>query len=157
MSSPSNTRKPKVLLDSSALFAAVYSKIGAARVILRLGEAGLLDLLASPQILAETESALQRKAPESLGYSALLLDRARCTMVNNPSYEEVEALLHIISYPPDTTVLAAAVSARADYLVTLDRQHFLNNLTLMATSLLPVGTPGDFLAWFRSELATWQP
>jgi predicted nucleic acid-binding protein len=151
VSLPSNIQKPRVFLDASTLFAAVFSATGAARMILRLAESGVIELVASSQVIAEVEGALRRKAPEVLGHLALLLDRARCQVAINPTLEQVKAWQSIISYLPDAAVLAAAVATRANYLVTLDRQHFLHNSLLMANPPLPIGTPGDFLAWFRES------
>jgi len=155
VSLPNNIQKPKVFLDASALFAAVFSDSGAARLILRLAEEGIIEMLVSSQIVAETEGALRRKAPEVLGYFALLLDRARCRVVANPTLEQITIWRSVISYLPDAAVLAAALSASVDYLVTLDRQHFLRNSLLMARPPLPIGTPGDFLAWLRDRLDAW--
>ncbi|MFN3762764.1 MAG: hypothetical protein ACK4WK_06130 [Anaerolineae bacterium] len=36
-----------------------------------------------------------------------------------------------------------------DYLVTLDRRHFLDDPEVSRRSGLRIGTPGDFLTWFR--------
>ncbi len=50
-------------------------------------------------------------------------------------------------------ILAAAIAAPADYFVTLDRQRFLDNAKMRQAVPFVVGTPGDFLAWFRNRLA----
>ena len=155
MSLPNNIPKPRVFLDASALFAAVFSSTGGARMILRLAEGDAVELVISSHILAEVEGALRRKAPDALGYLALLLDRAHCQTITNPSWEQIDEWKSVISYLPDTSVLAAAVAAGVDYLVTLDRKHFLENPCLMSSPPLPVGTPGDFLEWLRRELDRW--
>jgi hypothetical protein len=49
-------------------------------------------------------------------------------------------------------VLAAAQSSGADYFVTLDRVHFLDNPALKSVVSFPIGRPGDFLAWYRDNL-----
>ena len=147
-----NIRKPRVFFDSSALFAAIFSAAGGARMILRLAESEAVELVVSSQVLAEVEGALRRKAPEMLGHLAQLFDRAHCRVIANPSLEQVKAWQPVISYLPDAAVLAAALAARADYLVTLDRQHFLENPHLMTSPPLPLGTPGDFLSWLRDRL-----
>jgi len=156
VSLPNSTRKPKVFLDASALFAAVFSAQGAARLILKLAESDIVELVVSSQVVAEAEGALRRKAPEVLGHMALLLDRARCQVVNNPTLEQVKACQSVVSCLPDAAVLATAVETCADYLVTLDRQHFLENPLLMASPPLPIGTPGDLLVWFRDKVDRWQ-
>jgi predicted nucleic acid-binding protein len=66
----------KVFLDTSALFSAVHSETGGARLILKLGEAGAVELWTGPWVLREAEAVLERKSPSSKPYFALLLDRS---------------------------------------------------------------------------------
>jgi predicted nucleic acid-binding protein len=151
---PNDTQKPKIFLDASALFAAVYSRTGGARMLLRLAEGDAVQLFVSSQVLSETEGALRRKAPDTLGRLALLLDRAHCQAVPDPAWEQVSVWRAIVQYLPDAAVLAAAIAAQAEYLVTLDRQHLIDNPQLMASPPLPIGTPGDCLEWLRSGLSS---
>ena len=51
------------------------------------------------------------------------------------------------NFSGDGRVLADAWQARADFFITLDRQHFLDNEHLRAALPFPLGTPGDFLLW----------
>ncbi|NUM45698.1 MAG: hypothetical protein HUU38_13425, partial [Anaerolineales bacterium] len=67
----------KVFLDTSAVFAGMWSSTGGAHLILSLGEAGTLDIWVSPQVLSELETVLRMKAPGLLGEMALLLDRVQ--------------------------------------------------------------------------------
>jgi predicted nucleic acid-binding protein len=73
--------KVRVFLDTSALFAGVWSALGGARMILKLGEAGVIQLLISPHVLTEVEGALRRKAPEILDLLRLLLSRSQVEIV----------------------------------------------------------------------------
>jgi predicted nucleic acid-binding protein len=57
-----------VFLDTRALFAGIWSSTGGSRMILKLGEAEAIQLLASAQVLQEIENALREKAPGTLGY-----------------------------------------------------------------------------------------
>ena len=150
--STSSTRKPRVFLDSSALFSGVFSSRGAARLILRLGESGVVELLVSSQVVAETERALRRKAARVLGHLAIVLDASGCRVVPNPALEVVREWESLIPHLPDASLLAAAVAAGADYFVTLDRQHFLENALLMSHPPLRIGTAGDLVDWLRSRL-----
>lgn len=122
-------------------------------MILKLGEAGAIRLLVSPQVLDEIESALRRKAPDMLGLLALLLDRSGVEVVSSPIPEAVQDSQALTGHPGDAQVLAAAWAAGVDYFVTLDRKHFLDNLALRDAVPFPVGTPGDFLAWYQGQLA----
>jgi predicted nucleic acid-binding protein len=144
--------KVSVFLDTSALFAGIWSATGGGRMILKLGEAGAIQLLVSPQVLDEIEGALRRKAPDMLGLLALLLDRSCVEVVPSPMPETVQDSQVLTGHPGDAQVLAAAWATGADYLVTLDRKHFLDNPALRDTVPFPVGTPGDFLAWYRRQL-----
>ena len=53
----------------------------------------------------------------------------------------------------DARVLAEAWTCGMDYFVTLDKAHFLDNPGLVPEALpFQLGTPGDFLAWYRDRL-----
>lgn len=146
----------QVFLDTSALFAAVLSATGGARQLLKLGEAGVVALWVGSTVLAELDAVLARKSPGSRGALALLLDRARVRIGPVPALEMQTRARALMAYPPDADVATAAVVAEAlaagvDYLVSLDRQHLVNNLQLAALPFL-TGTPGDCLAWLRARL-----
>ena len=140
---------PRVFLDTSALFAGIQSARGGDRLILKLGEAGAVDLLVSPQVLDEAEGALRRKARQTLGVLALLLDRSGAKVIASSTAEALEESRSLTGHLADAHVMAAAWAARIDCSVSLDRAHFLDNHKLKGAVLFPVGTPGDFLAWYR--------
>jgi len=140
---------PDVFLDTSALFAGIWSEAGGARMLLKLGEARAVRLSVSPQVLKEIEGVLRRKSPRSLGTLALLLDRSRITVVHADREEQLSLCKSLVDYTADAIVLAAAWTAGVDYFVTLDRKDFLNNQPLQDAAPFPVGTPGDCLGWYR--------
>ena len=144
----------RVFLDTSVLFAGIWSAEGGARMILKLGEARAVRVLVSSHVLQEAENVLRRKAPDLIGLLALLLDRSGAETVAAPLPDFVQECLALTSYPADALVLAAAKMTAADYFVTLDREHFLNNDALKRAMPFPVGTPGDFLAWYRGRITT---
>ncbi|MFN8473614.1 MAG: PIN domain-containing protein [Anaerolineae bacterium] len=140
-------------MDTSALFAGIWSAEGGARMLLRLGEAGVVQLLVSGQVLQEIESVVRRKAAAHLGALALLLDTARIEVVPPASSEVVEQCQSLTRYEADAVVLAAAWCDAVDFFVTLDRRHFLENDALRTAAPFPVGTPGDALAWIAQKFA----
>ena len=143
---------PRVFLDTSVLFAAICSETGGARLILKLGEAGAVSLWVGPWVLREAEAVLTRKSPRSNPYVALLLDRAGVQVGEEATTEATEQALSAVDYAPDAQVLAEALVIGVDYFVSLDRKHLIGNPN--ATRLpFPLGTPGDFLAWFRQRMA----
>ena len=71
----------RIFLDTSTIFAGVWSETGGARMLFKLAEAGNIDLLVSAEVLTEAEAVIRRKAPSNLAFQTLLLDRARVSMV----------------------------------------------------------------------------
>jgi len=143
--------EPRVFLDTSVLFAAVWSESGGSRLILKLGEAGAVALWIGPTVLQEAEAVLRRKSPESRPHMALLLDRAQVQVGPEAGTGALAQALSAVDYLPDAQVVAEALEIEADYLVSLDQQHLVGN---PRTEGLPVtvGTPGDFLEWYRQHL-----
>jgi hypothetical protein len=89
--------------------------------------------------------------PDALGLLALLLDHSGVEVVPAPTLDAVQECLALTGYLADALVMAAATITAADYFVTLGREHFLNNDELNRSAPFPVGTPGDFLAWYRNR------
>jgi predicted nucleic acid-binding protein len=141
----------RIFLDGSALFSAAQQGVGAARTILQLGEAGVISLWVGPWVLRETEAALERKAPESRAYFALMLDQAQVQVADKASIEAVQQTWEVVDYMPDAQVVAEALEIGAHYFVSADRAHLVDN-PRMEDLPFPVGTPEDFLAWYRERL-----
>lgn len=146
--------KVNVFLDTSALFSGIWSTTGGARLILKLGESGAVKLLVSGLVLIEIEGVLRRKSPENLGYLALLLDRSRIDIAPEPGEETLKRCTAIIPRKGDAQVIASAWESDVDYFVTLDRKHFLDIQLLRDKAPFQIGTPGDFLAWFRGRITS---
>ena len=96
-----------VFLDTRALFAGIWSSTGGSRMILKLGEAEAIQLLASAQVLQEIENALREKAPGTLGYLALLLERSRVEIVPPPGEDVVKSCGHLDQHLGDIQVIAS--------------------------------------------------
>lgn len=142
---------PRVFLDTSALFAGIWSPEGGARLLLKLGESGAIQLVINRQVLLEIENTLRTKAPSHLGALVLLLDRSQIEIASQGE-SEITIAQQWVTYPGDAWVLASVLESKIDYFVTLDRKHFLNNQSLRQAALVLMGTPGDFLIWYRTYL-----
>lgn len=143
-----------LFLDSSALFAGIVSASGAARVLLLLVESDHLTITISEQVVIETERAIARKVPSAISdlRQAILASKAR--ILRDPSIDEVIAHSELISHPADVPILLAAMKDKVDYLVTLNRKHFIDDPAVAQRSGLRIGTPGDALAWVRGQIST---
>jgi predicted nucleic acid-binding protein len=144
--------KAKLFLDSSALFAGIASPSGAERVLLLLGETGQIALLVSEQVIAETERAVARKIPRVLPELRQTILKSGLLILPDPPAEVVLARLDWISHAADAPILVAAAQAEVDYLVTLNRKHFLDDPQAAVRSGLRIGSPGEALAWVRGQL-----
>ena len=142
----------RIFLDTSALFSGFWSASGGARLILKLAEVRSLEICLSPQVLSELDRTLRSKAPEVVGDAALLLDSARVRIAETAAETRVQAFRQLVPHNGDAQVIADAAGMSPDYFVTLDRRHFLENEALCTSLTFPIGTPGDFLAWFREQL-----
>lgn len=102
--------------------------------------------------MAETEHALAKKAPRALPLYRELLRTAHPRIAPDPSPDEAAAHAGIIAHPPDVPIVVAALREHVDFLVTLNRRHFIDDPEVARRSGLRIGTPGDALAWVRPRL-----
>lgn len=146
--------KINLFLDSSALFAGIVSASGASRALLLLAESNNITITISEQVVTETERAIARKVPSAINdfREAILASKAR--ILRDPSPEDVMAHSELISHPADVPIVLAAMQDKVDYLVTLNRVHFIDDPTVSQRSGLRIGTPGDALGWVREQIST---
>lgn len=141
-----------LFLDSSALVAGVISPNGTARVLLILSESVQILITISEQVVAESERAIARKAPKSINDLRQAILATKVKIVRAPAPEDVWEHSHLISHPADAPIVLAAMQAKVDYLVTLNRKHFMDDPKVAELSGLRIGTPGDALAWIRQKI-----
>ncbi|KKU05757.1 MAG: hypothetical protein UX07_C0013G0005 [Parcubacteria group bacterium GW2011_GWA2_45_30] len=139
--------KPKkeitAFLDASVLVAAALSPSGGSFRILNESLLHGFGFVTSPHAFGESERVLIRKYPDrvvELHHLAVFLN-----MVLDTSEKFAAQFTEIINVK-DVPILAAAVEAGVDVLITLDREHFLNNQLLKdKLPALEILTPGDFI------------
>ena len=141
----------KVFLDTSALIAGIVSPTGSAREVLRLCEAGAVELLVSRQVLTEADRNLSAKLPALVPDYRHLMQRMSPTLVEDPTQEEVAQAVRVIHHK-DAPILAAAISAEVDYLITWNTKHF-HKLPVARAVRFRIATPGEFLEEFRRLLS----
>jgi len=141
-----------LFLDSSVLFSGIVSASGTARALLLLAGTEHVIVTISEQVVTETERALARKAPRALSDLRRAILASKAQIVRDPSPKDVEAHLNLISHPADVPILLAAMNARVDYLVTLNRKHFLDDPGVARKTGLRIGTSGEALARVRGQI-----
>ena len=95
---------------------------------------------------------MARKAPTALPFYRETLHASRIRIVKDPSTAEVAAARNMIAHETDVPILVAAIRIQTGFLVTLNRRHFIEDPEVAQRSGLRIGTPGDALAWVRSEI-----
>jgi predicted nucleic acid-binding protein len=120
-------------------------------VILTLAEAELVTLVVSEQVLVEAERNLKEKLPRAIPQYQRFLTTCPLEKVADPPAADVAEAREII-HPKDASILTAAKNARVDYLVTLNRKHFLDDPEVARRSGLRIGAPDEFLVWLGEEL-----
>jgi predicted nucleic acid-binding protein len=112
----------KLFLDANIIFTAAYSPDGSSRFLFSIAETGAVTLCTSPYALDEAKRNLTLKAADRLPTLEKLLPNL--TIVPEPQPDRV-ALAALLPLPPkDAPIMAAAVSCKADLLVTGDRRDF---------------------------------
>ena len=143
-------RRWRVFMDTSALIAGHVSASGAAREVLRLAEAGVIEMILSRQVLAEADRTLAAKLPSLLDDYHLLLRQLDPTIVEDPDADSIREASRVID-AKDAPILAAARIAHVDYLVTWNTRHFQTKAARSWVAF-PIFTPGEFLHAFRESL-----
>jgi predicted nucleic acid-binding protein len=144
--------EPVLFLDSSAIIAGMISAKGASRALLLLGEDRKIVVAVSEQVITEVERNLARKAPAALPYARELLRHVNLRVLRDPPAALVRQRLDWMSHTVDVPILVAAAEAKVDFLVTLNRRHFIDDPQVAQVSGLRIGTPGDGLAWVREQM-----
>jgi predicted nucleic acid-binding protein len=133
-----------VFLDSSVLYAAVFSQTGPARRLILKGLEESIALAISDLVLEETKRNLAEKAPLALPSFTILADLLS-PGITNPTKVEVLKAAQIV-HLKDAPIVAAAAKAKAEYLATHDVKHLLTHVQAIEQAYgITVLTPADLL------------
>jgi predicted nucleic acid-binding protein len=136
---------PRVLVDSSVLFAAAYSVTGSAHDLLLAAIQGRVSLVLSPYVLTETERNILKRAPRA--HPAFQRFRSALPYhLSQPTEPLISDTARIV-VPKDAPVIAAARAAQATLVATYDRKDLLSNRQeILAAFGVTVATPEEILA-----------
>jgi len=135
----------RIFVDANVLFAAAISPDGRSAALFVLAQEGYCDLMTSPHAVSEAHRNLVMRYSEALDQ----LSRLRQVVAIVP-----EAAIAVLRWArsqglpeEDAPILAAAVAARADVLVTGDRGHFghLFGRTVRGLRVLSLAETLDFV------------
>lgn len=138
-------KRLRVFLDTSALLAGFNSPTGASGVIVAACFSKDIIPIISPQIIEEAERNIAAKFPKlaDTWHSFLLVQPS---ITKTPSLRQVQAAYELLP-TSDAPILASAIEASPDALVTWNTKHFLRPRVVAAVHF-PILIPGDFLDQF---------
>jgi predicted nucleic acid-binding protein len=131
----------QLFLDTNVIFAAAITPSGRAQRLFELATVGVCQLSTSPYALDEATRNIAAKYPQAQPRLTTLA--TQLGLVAETSDERVRWAKTLLP-PKDAPILAAAVLARVDLLVTGDKKHFaaLYNRTLEGVMVV---TPAEAL------------
>lgn len=136
----------KVFADANVLIAGTASRTGASSAVLLMAEIGLFRLVVSRLVLEEAERNLRKKLPRALPNFARQLAQLQLEIVPPPTNEDVQRWVKFIE-AKDAPILATAVSAQVDRLVTLNSKDFTPEVA--AQSGLRILSPAELVQEIR--------
>jgi putative PIN family toxin of toxin-antitoxin system len=130
----------RVFVDTSVLFAAVYSRSGYAYDLMELTTKDQLRVVMSQAIPNEVERNIRKKAEDRMYAYHRYIDILEIELMPEPQADlAAQVASHVVA--KDVHVIAAAIAARPDYLVTYDHKHLLDVPEVAARSGLKIVTP----------------
>jgi len=139
-------KQSKVFLDSSVIISGLASRSGGSYEILALAELGIIIPCISEIVVTEVLRNVKSKLPGSLDLFYALFKKLPFKFYDPAKnvLQRAELLINI----KDAPILAAAMTGKADWLLSLDK-HFLKEDWHGKVDFL-IGTPKDFLRnWQR--------
>jgi predicted nucleic acid-binding protein len=140
----------KIFLDSSVVIAACGSRNGASHAVIVMAEIGLFKAVISEQVVIECDRNINKKLPTALPILKQILNIINPEIVPDPSTTESSQWENIIE-PKDAPILAAALSAKADRLLSLNTKDFTSFVAVQ--SGLTIQTPSEFIQEIRSIIS----
>lgn len=138
----------RLFIDASVLFSAAYSSTGASREIIRRALRDEVKLVVSQYVLDEARRNLARKAAEKVALFEAFLGVLNLEEIAHPD-ENVVTEVEAYTVEKDAPVVAAAISADVDYLVSLDSKHLVDVPDVAAKSGLKIVLPGTIVQQLR--------
>jgi putative PIN family toxin of toxin-antitoxin system len=136
------TRRRRVFLDTNVLFSALYSSVGAPNAILEAYLRGQIEVVVSRQVLEELVRTVHQKRPQLVTRLYFFLQQAPFEVQPDPAPDEVTRWEQVI-HSADAPILAAAIAARPDFLITGNKRHFTSEVATL--SGLCIVSPSEFL------------
>jgi len=139
--------KNRIFADANILIAGADSRSGASHAVLVMAEIGLFTLVVSRQVLDEAERNIRNKLPLALPNFVEQMAHLKLEILPDPDKTESAKWESIIE-AKDAPILAAAVSADVDRILSLNTKDFTQDVAQECG--IPIQTPAQFVQNIRS-------
>ena len=140
----------RVFLDSCVLIEGICAPWSDSRGVLILGRSSLFKFVLAEIVAEETERALAKKLARDFGSARRLRDEFRFLLkrldierIQHASNDDVHRAQPLIRHFNDVPILAAAIKAKPDWLLTDNTSHF--DTAVSKKTGLRIATPHEFL------------
>lgn len=133
-----------IFIDTSVLFSAVQSKIGASARIIGLCKKGLIKGFISDYVIEEAKWNARKLDQKQKQRLHIFLQQGRLEKAENPTTVEIKKYETVIKLK-DAPVVAAAIKSKVDFLVTLDTRDFKKQSIQKVLKSLKILTPREFV------------
>ncbi|MDP2951656.1 MAG: putative toxin-antitoxin system toxin component, PIN family [bacterium] len=134
----------KIFIDAKVFIAAALSPTGGSFRLINEAVSYGFSLFASQYVFEEVFENIKQKFPEKILELKHLLSLTSVELLKSPTQKEVENAFLLV-HPKDAPIIATAIKNKMDFLITLDKEHFLKNPSKKVPTFLKILTPGDFL------------
>lgn len=100
--------------------------------------------------MKETEEVITRKFPKLLPAFKNLQDSEALHYVAEPSRSHIKKATQLIDDPKDILIVAAALSGKVNYIVTLDQKDFIRSSRIASQTNIKPLLPGEALQLLQS-------
>jgi len=152
--------RPRLFLDTSVLISVALSsrENPPGRYFFEMAAHNLIDIVVSRDVTAELEGVLRSivpdRAPLLIALLAENLVTSRAINAAEPHEDTVSECLKLTNYRPDARLVAAASETACEVLVSLDRQHLLDNLSIRPPAIkLVVMDVREALDWCKDQVS----
>lgn len=142
----------KIFLDADVLVAGSYNPQGGSGFILEYAKKKAFKIVISKLVLQEAKRALSKKlGEEALSRFYRNMIDTDFLLAQAPSQEETESCARFI-HQDDAHVLAAAIKNKAEFLITLNKKHFLTPKIKKANLNIVILTPKMFIEEYYKRM-----
>lgn len=137
----------RLFFDSSVYIAALLSPQGAAGELVRLAEAGAIQMVVSEEVVTETDRVFNLKFTELVQESRKLWKHLAPEIAPSPVFDQMKPFLRKLA-KGDAEILCSAHLAKVSAFVTWNTPDFMAR-GIVALVDFPIVVPADGLKLFR--------